>query len=298
MVIIMLSIDIVIGGILLGGIYALTALGLSMIFGVSKTLNIAHGDLVVLNAALAFIISIVFTQNLFLIISISIVLLCVIGLAFEKALIKPLYKKPSEFFLISTIIVTIGASMIIQDLTSWGMGLVYGGSHFGFGYIMPPFIIGGVPISGVRLILLLLVSVIIVFLHIFLRKTYAGKAIRATIQDREIAMALSVNVDRISTATFIIGVVLAAIAGLFMILIATVSTYGGLPLTFKALTIVILGGMGSFVGTLIGALIIGLVESFTSYYAGTAWSPVMAFLILIIMLMIRPQGLMGRKYAG
>lgn len=286
--------DILIGGLLLGGIYALIALGLTLIFGVSQILNVAHGDLLMLGALASYLIFSTVAINPFITLPLLMAVLLGIGIIFERGLIRPVYKKPAELLLVVSIIVTLGASMLITDVTAWWTGMNLGKSYFGVDYSIPPIEIGDTRISSIRLISLLSIFNAAIILHIFVRRSYTGKAIRAITQDREAAMAVGINISKISMITFGIGTMLAGLAGFFMVMITTVTAYSGMPLTFKALTILILGGMGSFAGSILGAIIIGLIEANVAFFAGATWSPMMAILILIIILIIRPQGLFGK----
>ncbi|MCS7136952.1 MAG: branched-chain amino acid ABC transporter permease, partial [Candidatus Caldarchaeum sp.] len=121
-----------------------------------------------------------------------------------------------------------------------------------------------------------------------------GKAIRATIQDREGALTMGINVNRVSAITFGLGVSLAAAAGVFLVMIRSVDAYVGLPITAKAVAIVILGGMGSILGSLLGAIVLGISEVYVSFYS-PAWSFTVAWIILIIILLLRPQGILGKR---
>jgi branched-chain amino acid transport system permease protein len=184
---------------------------------------------------------------------------------------------------------------MIEDATSYSL-TGQGVNFFSISYVFPALTVGGVtlPITA-RLISLIAVTMLAVILQIVIRRTLTGKIIRALIQDREAAVSLGVNVERMSAITFGIGVALAAMAGLFMLLITSLTAYAGIELTIKSLTIIILGGLGSFPGSIIGAVILGMAESYASFYGGASWAPLVSLIILVLILLVRPRGLFGER---
>jgi len=282
------EIQILIGGLLLGGIYAIVAFGLSVIYGVSRVLNLAHGDLLMLGAFITFFIFSHFEINPFLILVILIPLFFVIGSVFEKSLIRPLMKRPLHTAMVGTVLVTLGVALALEDVTFY-----FTKTDVGVSYYLPSVNIANITISSVRLAALILVMLLAVSLHILLKKTLMGKAIRAVTEDKESSIMVGINISRVSMVTFGIGTALAATGGLFFIMISTASSFIGLPWTVKALMIIILGGLGSLLGSLAGGLILGLAENFTAYYIGIHWSPQVALIMLLVILVIRPRGLFG-----
>ena len=282
------------GGILLGGVYGLIALGLAQIFGVSRILNVAHGDFLMLGALLTFWVTKLFGVNPFLVIGIVFPIFLLVGFLINIGF-RPLYKKPPQVLLPASILVTLGLSMVLEDVTSFSMGTVKGVNYFGVPFTLPSIVIGGLALPTVRVIILLAIVMLTIVLHLFIKRTLVGKCIRAYIQNREVAVCLGVIVPRITALSLGVGTALAASAGLFMALITNLNAFSGLPLTVKALTIIIIGGMGSFIGAIVGGIILGLVESYVALYIGGEWSPATAAVLLILILLLRPQGIFGKK---
>ncbi|MEM3031350.1 MAG: branched-chain amino acid ABC transporter permease [Nitrososphaerota archaeon] len=284
-------VELSLAGLLLGGIYSLLSVGLTVTLGVARVLNLAHGEFM-MASALAVYLLFQFTGgafNPFASLGILVPILFVSGYLFEKFLIRPLRQKPADVIEWAPLLVTLGVALVIEDIAFIAVP-----REFGVSYSLPPTKIFNLILSTTRLASLALVTALAVGLHIFLRRTFMGKAIRATIQDREGALTMGINVDRISAITFGLGVSLAAAAGVFLIMIRGLDAYIGLPITAKAVTIVILGGMGSILGSLLGAIVLGLSEVYVSFYS-PAWSFTVAWAILIVILLVRPQGFFGKK---
>jgi len=275
------------------------AFGLTLTFGVSRILNVAHGDFLILGSVVGLILFDIFGINPFLSIAIIAPLFTLLGMAVDRGLIRTIISRTGERALAASIIVTLGLSMAIEDSTAYYLGQA-GGWAGGLGYIsipynLPSITLLGYSIPATRLLTLIAIIAIAFLMWLIVTKTYLGKVIRATIQDRETAMSLGADVGLTSAITLGIGIALAAIAGLFYVMITSVSPFAGLGLTVKALTIVILGGLGSLFGSVFGGLIIGLIESYVSYYVGTIWAAPVAILLLIVILLVRPSGLFGRR---
>ncbi|MEM1994344.1 MAG: branched-chain amino acid ABC transporter permease [Nitrososphaerales archaeon] len=288
-----IHIQILIGGLLTGGIYALIALGLTLAFGVTRILNVAHGDFLMLGSLVAYWVIYFTRTNPFLMIPILLLTFFAIGVTLYLGIIRSIVKKPPETMLISSIVVTLGLAFMIEDSASYLLS-TRGMNFFSISYVLPPVEIGGIilPVT-VRLISLIVIIAGSILLYLFIKRSLVGKMIRALIQNREVAISLGVRDTKISAITFGISIAFAAIAGLFMLMITSLSAYSGLELTIKALTIIILGGLGSFIGALIGALILGVTESYVGFYLGISWLPIISISVLIIVLLLRPRGLFG-----
>ena len=283
-----LIIQLLIIGTLQGGTYALAAFGLSLIFGVSNVLNLAHGQFLMLGGLLTFVLFTATKWNPLLLSLILIPLFFGIGYLFEKGLIRPLLGRKGHELVIASILVTLGASLAIEDITSF----LWGPEEKGISYIIPSLNIGSMVISSVRLLGLLFITLLTVAVHLFLKKTYTGRALRATTQDRQGAMLMGVNTFRIGSITFGIGTILASAAGVFYVILFTITPFIGIPLSIKYLCIIVMGGLGSLYGSLVGGLILGITEALTGFFA-PHWSETAAFFILVTILLIRPRGLFG-----
>lgn len=281
--------QLTISGLLLGGIYALAALGFSLIFGVIGVLNIAHGDFIMLGGLAAFWLFSLLDFNPLVSLIVVLPVFLLVGFLFERALIRPVIRKSQTELLIASILVTFGASLAIEDVTAYAWGAYSKGVSF----FLPSLSVFGVEIPSVRLLFFGIVVMITAVFVYFTRRSFVGKAIRAITQDKEAAEIMGINLSRISQITFGIGTALAALAGVLFVSITTITPYMGIPFTIRLLAIVVLGGTASLAGPLIGGLVLGLAEILTAFYVGPEWSSAVSLVILIAILLIRPRGLLG-----
>lgn len=281
--------QLLIGGILQGGIYALGAFGLSLIFGVLRVLNVAHGDFLVLGGLTTYWLYTTFGLSPFLAIGLVLPGFAFVGMVAERVLVRPIRARTAHEFLVASILITLGLALAIEDLGAFAMVQPVKGID----YSLAPLRVGTLVISSLRLLSLVVILVLTLALHAFLRRSLAGKAIRAVIEDKEGAMLAGINVSAVSRNTFGIGISLTAVAGVFFITIIPVEPHLGIPLTLKYLSIIVLGGIGNLPGTFLGAVILGLAESLVGFWLGAEWSVTVAFVILIAILLLRPKGLFG-----
>ena len=279
--------QLILAGVLQGGTYALAAFGLSLIFCITEILNITHGEFLMLGGLVTYILFAVTGLNPFLILLIVIPIFIFLGFGYQKAFIKPILNRPPRQLLFSSIVVTVGIATAIEDTTSF----IWGPTVKGVSFSMPAFTMGGVVVSSLRLSILVLIIGLTIFLHFYLKKTFVGKAIRAILQNREGAMVIGINVPRIITVVFGIAIGLAGTAGVFYVLLFTIGPFIGLPLTIRYIAIVMLGGSGSLLGSLVGGLILGVAETFAGFFLGAHWSLSVAFFTLVLVLLLKPEGL-------
>jgi branched-chain amino acid transport system permease protein len=284
-------IQLLIGGVLQGGIYALGAFGLSLIFGVLRVLNVAHGDFLVLGGFATYWLYTTFGLSPFLAIPLILPAFILIGMMVERIMIRPIRARTAHEFLVASILVTLGIALAVEDLLAFSMTQPVKGID----YSLNPIRIGDVVISTLRLVSLGAIVILTVALHMFLTRTLHGKAIRAVIEDKEGAMLAGINVQAVSRNTFGIGTALTAVAGVFFVSLIPVEPHLGIPLTLKYLSIIVLGGIGNLPGTLLGSMILGTSESLVGFWLGAEWSLTVAFLILILILLLRPTGLFGAR---
>ena len=282
-------VQLLIGGILQGGIYALGAFGLSLIFGVLRVLNVAHGDFLVLGGLATYWLYTTFGLSPFLGIGLVLPAFGLVGMVTERLLIRPIRARTPHEFLVASILITLGLALAIEDLGAFSMVQPVKGID----YTLAPLRVGSVVISSLRLISLAVILSLALALHAFLTRSLEGKAIRAVIEDREGAMLAGINLSAVSRNTFGIGIALTAVAGVFFVTIIPVEPHLGIPLTLKYLSIIVLGGLGNLPGTLLGAVILGLAESLVGFWLGAEWSVTVAFVILVTILLLRPRGLLG-----
>jgi branched-chain amino acid transport system permease protein len=302
----------VIQGLIYGGTYALAALGMSIIFSVIGVLNLAHGDFIVLGGFTALLIAGAFSPNTYGILAVlviflvSFVLIGALGGAYEFALIRPVLKRSSESILISSILITVGTSFVIENLGYAFMPRYILGSQtvFSIPLNQSKFTISynGLFVSGISIAALCAVAIATALLFVFSRRTYMGKAMRAIAQNMDSARLMGVRLQRISILTFALGSGFGAIAGVSIAMTSTLSPGFGLAYTISLLSVIVLGGTKSFWGPLIGGLIIGSVQDYIgSPFANpispnlSYWAPAVSLIVLIVVLMIKPTGLSGRS---
>ncbi|HEV8306198.1 MAG TPA: branched-chain amino acid ABC transporter permease [Methylomirabilota bacterium] len=281
--------QLLIGGVLQGGIYALGAFGLSIIFGVLRVLNVAHGDYLMLGGMATYWLYTTWAVPPFLAVLIVFPIFFVGGLLVERIFIRPITGMAHHEFLVASILITLGISLAIEDVTA--AALIQ--PIKGIDYFLPPFRIGTIVISSLRLSLLGLIVALTAGIHLFLRRSFMGKALRAVMEDREGAMLAGIDIGTASMVAFGLGTALTATAGVFFVTLIPVDPHIGIPLTLRYLAIIVLGGVGNLPGALAGSVVLGLSESIVSFYVGAEWSLTVAFLILIAILLLRPRGLFG-----
>ncbi|MEM0349518.1 MAG: branched-chain amino acid ABC transporter permease [Candidatus Caldarchaeum sp.] len=286
-------IESLVDGIVLGGIYAVIALGLSMMYGVAGVLNIAHGDLVMLAGLLAFSLTTFFDQpvtGFVLAPALIIPLFFLIGLGLFSGLLRPISTRAPQNLLLSSILITLGISFIMQDLAATFLGTLPRSIYMGF----QPLKIGDISIPFFRVVTFGLVLTITIVFWIFLRQTFLGRAMRAVTYNREASAFLGVPIDRVGAISFGLGTILAALGGLiYMGNGFPMTPFIGLSLTVKALTVIVVGGAGKLGGALVGGLVLGIAETLTGVFISFYWSPALAIILLLTILMIKPTGIMG-----
>ena len=295
-------VTIIIQGILYGGIFSLMAVGLTLIFGVSRVLNIAHGDFLVLGGISTVVLFRAFGLNPFITLVVVVPLFAVIGILFGLLMRMPMTSRTPEIATAASVHATLGLSNLIE-----GLGVRLAGV-FGYNNFSIPasaLNLGSINIAGVRLTSLLVISFVIIIgisigMTIFVYRTSFGALMRASMADREVAILLGADVYRVSLITFAIGITLAAFGGTIVVMIGGLDPISGLSLTIDALTVVVLGGLGSFYGALDGGFLIGLAQGVvqelltTAALNGGQWVSVVPLVVLIVVLVVRPTGLLKR----
>lgn len=291
----------IINGLTLGAVYALIALGYTMVYGILQLINFAHGEVYMLGAYLGIIIlgfltSIGLTAvSLPLSISITLVLSMLFcaayGMTIERIAYKPLRNAPR----LSPLISAIGVSIFLQNFVMLSQGAT--------DKVFPPILKAeGLSILNARItflqIFIIIASILMmVGLHLFIMKTRLGKAMRATAQDRKMAVLLGIDIDRVISITFIIGSGLAAAAGVMVAMYyGLVNYFIGYVAGIKAFTAAVIGGIGSIPGAMLGGILLGLLEAFGAGYISSEYKDVFAFGLLIIILILRPEGLLGKQF--
>ncbi len=283
-------VQLLINGVLAGAVYTLAAFGLALIFGVCGVLNLAHGEFLMLCGSVVFVLFDQYQVNPFVLVILVPWLFFVLGYAFERVLIKPLALRKEHVRLASATLVTLGAALIFEDVAAFAsLSSIFEKS---VSYSIPSLVLGKVVLPSLKLVVFGLVLALLAALVAFLRYTYTGLAVQAVAQNPRGAALNGVNTARINAITFGIGTLLAAAAGSLEVIHSFVAPNMGLPLTLKYLCIIVMGGLGSFLGVALGGLIIGLSESFVSFFS-PAWGQTVAYLLLVAVLLFRPKGLLG-----
>jgi branched-chain amino acid transport system permease protein len=295
-------VTVLIQEVLFGGILSMMAVGLTLIFGVTRVMNIAHGDFLVLGGVATAVLFRAFNINPFVSIAIVVPLFALIGVAFSLLMRRPMSMRNPEIALAASVLVTLGLSNLIEG---WGVGVA---AAFGYNTFAIPYSalnlgtvsIGGVNITSTLLIVFAVIIALSIGLSLVVYRTNFGALMRASMADREIAILLGADVKRVSMVTFAIGISLAAFGGTLYVLIGSLEPNIGLTLTIDALTVVILGGLGSFYGALAGGFIIGLAQGVVQVVLtllglnGGEWVSVVPLVVLIVVLIVKPTGLLKR----
>jgi branched-chain amino acid transport system permease protein len=281
--------DVVIGGILLGGIYIIVAAGLSLIFGVMKIINIAHGEFLILSAYIGYWLYILFNVNPFISIVITSIALAGTGIILQKFFLNSLLKRGVD----PPLLFTFGLSLVLQNAMTVVWTADVRGILFETGTFKVPVINAAVSLVRFEAFLAGIAAAII--LRTFLMKTYIGKAIRATAQDWEAAYLMGINVERVNIISFAVGAAFAATAGIFIGITFAFEPTSGLHFyLLKAMAIIVLGGVGSLGGLVAGSFLVGLLESLGSFFIGSGFRDAIVYVIFLLALIVRPQGIVAR----
>lgn len=278
----------IIMGILMGGLYALIALGLSLVFGVMKLINVAHGDLVVFGTYFAYACFTIIGLDPILSLVLGAPVMFALGFAIQKFFMSRSFGVSME----APLIIAFGLSLVLQNLnqvlwTPLSRGLTTS-------YSLKAFNIGEVFIPLVYLLDFIAALVVMLVLRTFLAKTYLGKAINAASQNRRGALLMGINPNRIYALTFAIAMATAAVAGVFLGLTFPFSPTTGVSFLIISFGVIVVGGMGSMLGTFIGGIVLGLSQTLGGHFFGDAAQMLVAYLIVLVALTIRPQGLFSR----
>ena len=280
----------IVSGLLLGGIFALVAVGLTLIFGVMKILNFAHGDFLMLGMYFAFLGSVMLGIDPYLSAILSLPVFFGIGWIIQSYLIRPVLKAPEHI----QILLTVGLSLFLQNLALFLFSPDFQSLRVGYGGATMSLL--GVSISYVRLVAGLIAVAASLGLYLLLGRTDIGKALRACAEEKLGSMAVGIDVDRMYKIAFGLGIACVALAGVLMTPFFYIAPQVGLSFTLTAFVVVVLGGLGSLPGALVGGLIVGLMESLGEIFLPSPSMKQMAtFTIFLLILLFRPQGLFGGR---
>ena len=281
-----------INGISIGAVYAIIALGYTMVYGIAKMLNFAHGDVIMVGAYISFCVTNYLGLPAIVSIVVAMAVCTVLGIVIEALAYKPLRGTSS----LAVLITAIGVSYFLQNAAQ----LIWGSAPKNFSSVvtMEPIKLfdGQLVITGEVILTVVVSALVMVGLTLFTGKTKTGKAMRAVSEDRDAAQLMGIHVNRTISTTFAIGAALAAIAG--VLLCSTVPTLqpttGPMP-GIRAFTAAVIGGIGSIPGAMLGGILLGLIETFSKVYISTDFSDAIVFAVLILILLVKPAGLMGKQ---
>ena len=280
-----------INGVVLGSLYVLVALGLTLIYGVLVQINFAHADVVTIGAFAAYFFTFTFGGNYLASIAVALLVGAILGWLVNTAIFAPLRERGSELL---PLIATIGVSVLLQNV----MLLWFGPIPYAFDSPYSNQVIrlwSGTFITGQNLIMIVVSTLTIALLYAFMKFTFMGKALRAVAQDRETAGLMGINPNHLIMLTFVIASALAGMGGAMLGPILVLSPFAGTTVIVKAFAIVIIGGFGNVEGTIIAGLLVGLIESYTTQFVNPGLIDIVVFTLLLMMLAFRPTGLIAEK---
>jgi branched-chain amino acid transport system permease protein len=276
--------QVVISGLLAGSIYAMVALGLGLIFGVMRVLNVAHGPLLMLGAYTTFWLFHWFGLNPYVSLLISMPVLFVIGVLLQRLLVRRVVDAPE----LSSLLLTFGVSIALVNLAQ----LAFTSDLRSVEFLTGSFVWGPFAFSKSRIIACAFAIVITTGAFVFLQKTRLGKALRAVAQSREVAQVCGVDVQRIHMIAFGVASALAAAGGSLVAVMVAIQPDMGQVYTFKSFLVIVLGGAGSYPGALLGGMLLGLIEQLASLFLTTQVNEAVAYVLLVLVLLLRPTGLL------
>jgi branched-chain amino acid transport system permease protein len=298
----------ILNGLVLGSIYALVALGYTMVYGIIGLINFAHGEIVMVGAMVTISVLTMLAGfgfapgilTLMFAIMIAAVVCMLMAQGMEKFAYRPLRKAPR----LTPLILAIGISIFLQNLAM----MIWGRGYKTFPEVVEtrPIEVFGATITNVQMSIMIISVVIMFALWVLVDKTRLGKAMRATAQNQEVAGLMGININRVISATFVIGASLGAVAGVMRAVnYGQADAYMGLLLGLKAFSAAVLGGIGNLFGAMAGGILLGLIESLAAGYTGQLtggflganYQDIFAFMVLIMVLLFRPNGLMGERQA-
>ena len=279
--------QVVISGILVGALYAMVALGLALIFGVMRVINVAHGPLLMLGAYTTFFLYQAFGVNPYATVPLTMLVLFVVGVVLQRTLVFRVVDAPE----LSSLLLTFGISIALVNLAQ----LAFTSDLRAIEFLTGSYVFGPFAISKSRLIAFAFAAAVTAAAFVFLKSTRLGKAIRATSQSREVAMVCGIDVGRIHVLTFGLATALAAAGGALIAVIVAIQPDMGGVWTFKSFLVIVLGGAGNYPGALIGGILLGVIEQLASLFLTAQLSEAVAYVLLVLVLLVRPAGILGGR---
>ncbi len=284
--------NLLLTGLLRGGLYALMAVGLALVFGVMNICHFAHGEYYVLGAYAAYFAYVTYGLDPIASIIIAAMLSFLAGVVTDKLLFSPLRKRSKGDWVVNAFLLTAGLSVVLQNVYRQVFGMRYRGITQ---YWNASIKLLGMNVSADRVIAFCIALLAIAALWVFLQKTRPGRAIRAVSQDEQGAVLLGINLDSIHTLTFALGSMLAGLGGASLLSLSPAYPFGGNKPLIASWFVVTIAGLGNVQGAIIGGLIVGLFESVSYFYLGQGWQDVASLGLLILLLLFKPTGLFGTQ---
>jgi branched-chain amino acid transport system permease protein len=279
-----------INGLSIGGVYALIALGYTMVYGIIKLINFAHGEIFMFGAYVGMIAVMNFNMPIYLAFIIAMAVTALFGVIIERVAYKPLRKSSRT----AALITAIGVSFLIQN----GVLMIMGANIYAFPQVIPNkfFTVFGLRLNMLQLVIFATSIALMIILQFIVSKTKLGRAMRSVAVDKDAAALMGVNVDNVITITFAIGSALAAAAGIMVgLYYIKVFPFMGFTPGLKAFVAAVFGGIGIIPGAMIGGFAIGLIETYVAGYGSTLYKDAVVFVILILILLVKPSGLLGKN---
>jgi branched-chain amino acid transport system permease protein len=279
--------QVIVSGLLAGALYAMVALGLGLIFGVMRVLNVAHGPLLMLGAYVTYWLFSTVGLNPYLSLLVSMPVVFLVGVALHHFFVRRVVDAPE----LSSLLLTFGISIALVNVAQ----LAFTSDLRSVEFLTGSFLVGPFAFSKSRVIACLFAAGITALAFLFLQKTKLGKAIRAVSQSREVAQVCGINVQRIHLLAFGLASALAAAGGTLVTVMVAIQPEMGAVYTFKSFLVIVLGGAGNYPGALLGGLLLGLVEQLASLFLTTQVNEAVAYVLLVLVLLLRPTGLLGGR---
>ncbi|MDO8642613.1 MAG: branched-chain amino acid ABC transporter permease [Candidatus Woesearchaeota archaeon] len=281
--------QLIANGIIAGAIYALVALGYTMVYGILKFINFAHGEILMMGAYFAYTGVHVFALPLWMAAVIAMALAALLGIIIERVAYRPLRFSGK----IAPLVTAVAMSLLLQSVAL----IIWGGDirTLRTGNVTVGREILGAMVTNHQLVIIVTTAIVLAFLFLFLKYTKMGKAMRAVTDNLSLALTLGINVDRVIMFTFALGSALAALAGVLIGVEQTIQPTMGVALGIAAFSAAVVGGIGNIHGAVLGAFVIGLAENIGIWFIPSGYKPAISFLILIIMLIFKPTGILGES---
>lgn len=285
--------ELIVSGLITGGIYALIALGLNLQYGLMRILNIAHGEFLMVGAYLTWLVQTQFGLSPLLMIPVSFAVLMALGVALHFLCFRRLTQtSPNlDVFEARSLMVAFGLMFLVQNFVSW----VWGGDLRGYDYLTEPVKFGGMQFAANKLLIFGLALVFAGALIVLMRQTLLGKGVRALMQSSTGAQLMGIDTKKLHPLMFGIGLGLSGVAGALLSMAYTITPFMGQPYTVTALIVITLGGFGSMGGALVGGLFLGVIEALGMHFTNPSLKALLSYAIFIAVLLLRPEGLFTRK---